>query len=261
MFDAWHALAGRPDSEPMEATLFPRYFQALDGHSSMSIVTGLRFLHNARQIAAGECAMYLRDRNWNLAARRAFESIELTIKAAHFLLREAPRKRHDVGLPSADKLDFIPLVAWRSNCDPLSTVAVIVDRARELHDVTRMFKCVSGVLTLLSQSRGYYRANLQLEVDGSTLRLMSQGTKVASLTDTSHGSLLDGRWIQVSLTAQKLQEIDAARRRIGVERDGAFYLEHHVSQRDSELLVATASSIYSDVRKHAGYDISGVWTP
>lgn len=204
--------------------------------------------------------MHVQRCNWNLAARRAFESIELTIKATHLLLGEPPRKVHGEQLPSRDKLDFIPLIAWRARMDPLSSIAVIVDRAKHAHEATRVFKCVSGVLTLLSQPPGLYRANLQLMLDGSSLHLISGGLKVDSLTDTTHGGLLDGHWVSVALTASQLKAIDAARRRVATERDGAFYLEHHIAQKDSDALVASAMSIFSSVRRHAGYDLSGMWT-
>lgn len=218
------------------------------------IFKGLLFLWDAYHIATQEAPNAIDRRQWNLAARRAYESMEKTVKAVHLLMGEEPPKTHSPGMPR-DFDNRVPLVTWYAWQDPHDSVTYIV--TKELSPFSlRVFKCVNGVLTLLATARLGSPTPVQLLVDGSNLYVIANGRRITAVTDTGAASFTGGYWVQLEITEERLRQIKNAMRKVDKGRDDAFYYEVDVDSGTALEVTHTASSIFNSVKRHVGHNLT-----
>ena len=226
------------------------------GQQVSRLMYGITFLREARHIATTEARAALDRGLWNLAARRACDSMEKSVKAVHLLVGEEPPKVHDPPIPRGFGIR-VPLVTWYAYADLRDSVTIIV--TKDLTPFTlRLFKCVHGTLTHLATAPLPSPVPIGLVVDGSILRIVAGRQVVGSVTDTMAGHpLTQGRWVQLAITEDRLGQIKNAMRKAGKGRDRASYHESDVGSGEARSLVETASSIFGSVKRHVGYNLDG----
>ena len=218
---------------------------------------GLLYLHEAFYVAAVEACSALQRDYANLAARRAYESMERSVKAVHLLVGDEPPKSHTPGLPR-DLDGRIPIVAWVAREDPRKGVAILLTKPAPPEFQVRVFKYVRGTATLLQTAWAPAPGPMELALDGSTIFLRVGGADVTALTDTSsYHPLTQGQWEQSVISENKMQQIRHAMKQVGKSRNKALYSDREFAADEARALVEAALSIFKSVLGGVGRKSNG----
>jgi len=217
----------------------------------------LQLLQTARTLAisaqqAGD------ERQWNVAARHAYDSMELAIKAVWLLVGQLYPRRHNPGLPRGNFASRIPLVAWQADVDPMEGSVLIIRESQKAVDSADVLRMLRGTYTMLGTANAASVGDISLIVDGSSLYVLDGANRIYSITDPVSSSARRQHWVQLALESERWSAIERSLKAVPKGREESLYFERRIGQEEARRLVNEACGIYTDVKRHAGYDLTGL---
>lgn len=198
------------------------------------------YLGNAERILTRDFRAAYKDKDWNIAVRRAQESVELAMKAVFYLCGQTPPNDHNVNVfpllrREASFRDVLALM-----CDPASGGPLYILRRDEQNNAVSLLRIVAGTWTELAAFSVGSNGDEQYGISGQKggVQVVRRGKTV--LSTTASISTLRRRE-GVSVGGMNERALRKAVTVLAKGRNRAFYFE--------EILTKTAADSAGEVTR------------
>ena len=204
-----------------------------------NLTEGLTNLRAASKVLSRDFRVAYEDGDWNIAVKRAHESIEFAVKAAFYIVGKNPPEEHNLKVPDS-VIKTLPLVAFHLEDDPQSDTVLLWRNVK--NTAYRLLRVERGVATTLGSCAGIFSQiqtrspdspePFELVVEGTTVRVL-QGDGRSLLVNTL-SSAKEGQWKQIPISRDQKKLIDNYVRKLYTQRNEVFYFERLCSQSDAD---------------------------
>ncbi|MCH7921952.1 MAG: HEPN domain-containing protein [Nitrospinae bacterium] len=211
------------------------------------IEKGLLYLEQANKALIRDFEAAFLDGDWNIAVRRAQESIEHSVKAIYLFCGKDPPKSHFPGLRKLLSR-VLPVVFGRKE-DLLIRRGPYLVRRDKLTGALRYILEEKGVYTELAA--GYTEvppAPFGLRIKDNAIKIFYGDEEIVSSTTISE--------VDLSLHRDELKQIAKIVKKLALRRAPAFYFDVLFSQADAEEAREEAWTVFRRILQIVGVQVS-----
>lgn len=211
------------------------------------LTKGFLYLKQAHKALERDFKVAFDDQDWNIAIRRAQESVEYAAKAVFLMCGEDPPKDHV--LPLRRLLSkVLPVAFGRGDDLELRGMNFLLERDARAQRL-RIWRVDNGVWVLLAEGTvSDISAPLGLRVEGNTIKIIHGDQEVESRVD-SYAVIGPGP------TREEMKRIARYVANLASLRDPAFYFDRLLSEQDAKDAEQEAWIVLREVLRILGVQV------